>query len=103
MRGRKQSAEQIAKRMRNQGGNQNARRWDYIAIHPDGRREIIENIGVFCKEHGVAHQRLHLIAAAGKGQTRSGLRFERTERRSAPNSRNIPPCELSWDWVMQKP
>jgi hypothetical protein len=84
MRGRKQSPELRAKRAAAIVANQNARKWDYIAIFPDGRRETIENVGVFCKEHGIAHQRLHFLAAAGEGQTRKGLRFERTERRSAP-------------------
>ena len=81
MRGRKFSAETKEKMARAQMGNQRAQKWDFLVIFPDGRREAIESIGAFCKEKGITLQRAYLIAAAGKGQTKGGLHFVRTERR----------------------
>lgn len=90
MRGRKHSNETKAKMGRAHMGNQRAQKWDYVAIFPNGRRDGIENVGVFCKEHGIGPWRIYSIAAAGKGQTKNGLRFVRTERRSALHLRSTP-------------
>lgn len=89
MRGRKASAE-TKEKMRHDGrlGNQRARKWDYTAIFPDGKRVEIENVSLFCKEHGVSHMSI-CQAAAVKGQTRNGLRFVRAEhRKCSPTSRS---------------
>jgi len=82
LRGRKASDETKAKMSRAHIGNQSAQKWNYTAIFPDGRRVEIENISVFCKEHGTTPQQLW-NAAAGIVQTLNGLRFVRAERRSA--------------------
>ena len=85
LRGSKASEETKAKMRRAHTGNQRAQKWNYVATFPDGRRVEIENVGVFCKEHGITPQTIWNNAAAGKGQTRSGLHFVRIERRSALN------------------
>lgn len=89
MRGRKASLETKAKMGRAQTKNQNARKWNYTAIFPNGRREEIENVAVFCKKHSFTPQEIWNFAA-GMAQARSGLRFVRTERRSAHKLRSTP-------------
>jgi hypothetical protein len=84
LRGRKASPETKAKMGRARALNQNARKWDYIATFPDGRLVEIQNVAVFCKEHGITSQQLWNFAA-GMGQAKSGLHFARIERRSALN------------------
>jgi len=80
LRGRKASDETKAKMSRAHTGNQRAQKWDYTAIFPDGRRVEIENVAVFCKEHGLTAQMIWQ-SAARKWQTGNGLHFARTEHR----------------------
>jgi len=89
LRGRKASPETKAKMGRAQMGNQRAQKWNYAAIFPDGRRVEIQNVAVFCKEHGTTPQNIW-NHAADRRQTRNGLRFVRTERRSALNLKGHP-------------
>jgi hypothetical protein len=102
MRGRKQSAETRAKKGRSLMKNHNARKWNYTAIFPDGKREEITSIGVFCKEHGIGPGSIHCIAASGKGQTRNGLRFVRAEhRKCSPFPRRVS-SRRSWALMTPK-
>ena len=82
LRGRKASDETKAKMGKQRMGNQHAQKWNYVATFPGGKRVEIENVAVFCKEHGITPQQLWNFAA-GMGQAKSGLLFARTERRSA--------------------
>jgi hypothetical protein len=91
LRGRKASVETKAKMSRALTGNERARKWDYTAIFPDGRRVAIENVAAFCKEHGHTPQSIWNVAA-GKRQTNFGLRLERTERRKCSESLNKEHC-----------